>query len=52
MTWGVNIKAEEFLEAIDKYQANILVMSALLTTTAVEQRKVIDALEEKGIRKK
>ena len=49
---GVNIKAEEFLEAIDKYQADILVMSALLTTTAVEQRKVIDALEEKGIRKK
>ena len=49
---GVNIKAEEFLEAIEKYQADILAMSALLTTTAVEQRKVIDALEEKGMREK
>jgi len=49
---GVNIKAEEFLEAIEKYQANILAMSALLTTTAAEQKKVIDALKEKGIREK
>ena len=49
---GVNIKAEEFLEAIEKYKADILAMSALLTTTAVEQRKVIDTLKEKGIRGK
>jgi len=49
---GVNIKAEEFLEAMEKYQADILAMSALLTTTAAEQKKVIDALKEKGIRKK
>jgi len=49
---GVNIKAEEFLEAIEKYQADILAMSALLTTTAIEQRKVIDALKAKGIREK
>ena len=49
---GVNIKAEEFLEAMEKYQADILAMSALLTTTAAEQKKVIDALKEKGIREK
>ena len=49
---GVNIKAEEFLEAVEKYQADILAMSALLTTTAIEQRKVIDALGAKGIRGK
>jgi len=49
---GVNIKAEEFLEAIDKYQADILVMSALLTTTATEQRRVINALKEAGLRDK
>lgn len=49
---GVNIKAEEFLEAIENYNADILAMSALLTTTAVEQRKVIDTLKEKGIRGK
>ena len=49
---GVNIKAEEFLEAVEKYQADVLAMSALLTTTALEQRKVIDALKAKGIREK
>ncbi len=49
---GVNIKAEEFLEAMEKYQADILAMSALLTTTAAEQKKVIDTLKEKGIREK
>jgi len=49
---GVNIKAEEFLEAIDKYQADILVMSALLTMTAPEQRRVIDTLNKEGIREK
>ena len=27
-------------------------MSALLTTTAIEQKKAIDALKEKGIREK
>jgi len=49
---GVDIKAEEFLEAIDKYQANILAMSALLTMTAPEQRKVIGLLKERGIRER
>ena len=49
---GVNIKAEEFLESVEVHNADILAMSALLTTTATEQKKVIDALEEKGIRDK
>jgi len=49
---GVNIKAEEFIEAIEKYQPDILAMSALLTMTAPEQRKVINTLKEKGIREK
>jgi corrinoid protein of di/trimethylamine methyltransferase len=49
---GVDIKAEAFLEAIDKFSANILAMSALLTTTAPEQRKVIESLEKRGIRDK
>jgi len=49
---GVNIKAEEFIKAIDKYQPDILAMSALLTMTAPEQRKVINTLKERGIREK
>ncbi len=47
---GVNVRAEEFLEAIDKFKADILAMSALLTMTASEQRKVIEALKAKGTR--
>jgi corrinoid protein of di/trimethylamine methyltransferase len=47
---GVNVRAEEFLEAIDKFKADILAMSALLTMTASEQRKVIEALKARGAR--
>jgi len=49
---GINIKADKFLEAIKKYKPDILAMSALLTTTAPEQRKVIEAIEDQGIRYK
>ena len=47
---GVNIKAEEFIEAIKKYKAGILALSSLMTMTAPEQKKVIAALEKKGLR--
>jgi methanogenic corrinoid protein MtbC1 len=49
---GVNIKAEQFLEAIKKYDADILAMSALMTMTAPEQRKVIKYLEKDNLREK
>ena len=49
---GINIKAEQFLDAIKKYHANILAMSALMTMTAPEQRKVIKSLEKEGLRDK
>jgi methanogenic corrinoid protein MtbC1 len=49
---GVDVKSEQFVEAINKYKPNILAMSALLTTTAPEQRKVIKVLEDNGIRDK
>jgi len=49
---GVNVSAEAFIEAIEKYNPDILAMSALMTTTAPEQTKVINALKEKGIRDK
>jgi corrinoid protein of di/trimethylamine methyltransferase len=49
---GIDIEAEEFVKAITKYNAQILAMSALLTTTAPQQRKVIDLLIERGLRKK
>ena len=49
---GVNRKADEFIKAIEHYKADILAMSALLTTTAPEQRKVIENLKKMGIRDK
>ena len=47
---GVNIKADDFIYALEEYCPNILAMSALLTTTAAEQRKVVNAMKKKGIR--
>ena len=47
---GVNVPAEQFIKVIVERKADILAMSALLTTTAAEQRKAIDFLEKKGMR--
>lgn len=47
---GINISAEEFLEAIDTHNPQLLGMSALLTTTMPYMRVVINTLKEKGIR--
>jgi 5-methyltetrahydrofolate--homocysteine methyltransferase len=47
---GINNEAEEYISAIEKHNANILGMSALLTTTMPYMKVVIEALKEKGIR--
>lgn len=49
---GVNKSVEEFVQAVKQYQPDILAMSALLTMTAPEQRKVIDTLKKEGLRDK
>ncbi len=49
---GVDTPTEKFVEAVKNYNPHILGMSALLTTTMVEMRKVIKALEEAGLREK
>ena len=49
---GINVTAEEFIEGTKRYKPDILAMSALLTTSAREQRKVIEALEREGLRDK
>lgn len=48
---GIDVPAERFVEAIKKYEAQILGMSALLTTTAPQAKVVIDMLMEAGLRK-
>ena len=43
---GTNNSVEEYLEAIEKYNADILGMSAMLTTTMSYMKTVIDTLKE------
>ena len=47
---GINVKGEEFLKAVKEQNADILAMSALLTTTAMEQKNVIEGLKKDGLR--
>lgn len=47
---GVDVTQETFIETVKKTNADILGMSALLTTTMVGQREVIEGLEAAGIR--
>ncbi len=47
---GINNPVENYLEAIEAHQPDILGMSALLTTTMPYMKVVIDAMKEKGIR--
>ena len=49
---GVNVTANKFIEAVKEYDTDLLVMSALMTTTCVEQEKVIVELKNKDVRKK
>lgn len=47
---GVDISAEVFVDAVKEYKPDILAMSALLTTTQIEMKHVIGALENSGLR--
>ncbi len=47
---GVNVKAEQFVETVKKEKADILCLSALLTTTMNYMKVVIDTLEQAGMR--
>ena len=49
---GVDVPPEKFIEAVKKYNADILGMSALLTTTMMEMEVVIKELEKAGLRDK
>jgi len=47
---GVDVPVEKFVETARTTKANLLGMSALLTTTMVVQKKVIEALAAAGLR--
>ena len=47
---GINCDAEKYLKALDEHKADILGMSALLTTTMPYMKIVIETLVERGLR--
>jgi 5-methyltetrahydrofolate--homocysteine methyltransferase len=49
---GVNVSVERFVEAVEREEAGILGLSALLSTTMPNLKTVIKRLEENGLRDK
>ncbi len=47
---GVDVATAKIIGKVKEVNANIVAMSALLTTTMVKQREVIEALEKAGMR--
>jgi corrinoid protein of di/trimethylamine methyltransferase len=47
---GVDVASETFVEKVQELDADLLGLSALLTTTMTAQREVLEALQEAGIR--
>jgi 5-methyltetrahydrofolate--homocysteine methyltransferase len=47
---GVDLSVEKVIKQVEQVKPEILGLSALLTTTMPEMKKVIEALEEKGLR--
>jgi len=47
---GIDVSSDQFIAAIKEHKADILCLSALLTTTMNYMKEVIDALESEGLR--
>jgi methylmalonyl-CoA mutase cobalamin-binding domain/chain len=47
---GINVSRDAFCDAVAEFQPDVLGLSALLTTTMVEMREVIKALDERKLR--
>lgn len=49
---GIDVEAEAFIDKAEEIGADVICMSALLTTTMPNMQTVIDLLKEKGLREK
>jgi len=47
---GIDVPPKKFVEAVKQYKPDVVGMSALLTTTVLNMKKVIDALNNEGLR--
>jgi 5-methyltetrahydrofolate--homocysteine methyltransferase len=49
---GIDVPAEKFIEALQTHNADILAISALLTTTMPEMQKILELVDSSGFRGK
>ncbi len=49
---GTDVSADKFVDAVEEHRATLLGLSALLTTTMLAQKSVIEKLAERGLREK
>ena len=49
---GVDVPSAKIIEKVKEVDADLVGLSALLTTTMVKQKEVIDELDKQGLRKK
>jgi corrinoid protein of di/trimethylamine methyltransferase len=47
---GIDIESSEFVTKVQEHDADILALSALLTTTMLHQREIVELLSEAGLR--
>jgi 5-methyltetrahydrofolate--homocysteine methyltransferase len=47
---GIDVSSEKFVEAVKSNQADVVGLSALLTTTMPRMKEVIESLQEAGLR--
>jgi methylmalonyl-CoA mutase cobalamin-binding domain/chain len=47
---GINVSTETFVKEVVEHKPDVLAISALLTTTMPEMKKIIDALKTTGVR--
>ena len=49
---GADVPTKTFVKKVRELKPDILGLSALLTTTQLEQRKIVEALKKEGLRDK
>ncbi|MBM4340959.1 MAG: cobalamin-binding protein [Deltaproteobacteria bacterium] len=49
---GIDVPADKFIEAVHTHQPQVIGLSALLTTTIMEMKNVIQAVDKAGLRNK
>lgn len=49
---GVNCDAEQYIKAAEENEANLIILSALLTTTMPYMEEIIQTLKDRGLRDK